>query len=272
MSFRSFARVLVPLAVAFPFAAHADKTDKPAGKPAASASASASASNGATGKLSRAEFEDALKPHLGEMFQCYDKALKKDALAEGTVILVIETQNGKVTKGDTDREVSTMKLEEAHKCIVGLLKKMKMPIAHNAEGKPDPKAKAVVRYPVEFSLGIEVGAGPSKETGAKLDHDKVKNVFFVNKLEFGRCQLDAKKAHGGVSPVGKLVLKVSVTGGAVTAVEAVKPDTTVEDKDMLQCSLDAVKKFKFPKAKDSKGNDDDKASSVIVYPMDFTSH
>jgi hypothetical protein len=265
MSFRTFARVLVPLAVAFPLAAHADKADKSPGK----AAASASASNGATGKLSRAEFEDALKPHLGEMFQCYDKALKKDALAEGQVILVIETQNGKVLKGDTDREVSSMKLEEAHKCIVGLLKKMKMPIAHNSEGKPDPKAKAIVRYPIEFSLGIEVGAGPSKETGAKLDHDKVKSVFFVNKLEFGRCQLDAMKAHGGVSPAGKLVLKVSVTGGAVTGVEAVKPDTTLEDKDLLQCSIDAVKKFKFPKAKDAKGNDDDKASSVIVYPMDF---
>jgi hypothetical protein len=264
MSFR-LARLLVPaVALLVPFAAHADK---PAGK--ASAAPSASASSSATGKLSRAEFEDALKTHVAGMYQCYDKALKKDALAEGSVILVIETAGGKVLKADTDRDVSTMKLEAAHKCIIDIVKKMKMPIAHNAEGKADPKAKAIVRYPVEFSLGIEVGAGPSKETGAKLDHDKVKNVFFINKLEFGKCQLDAKKAHGGTSPAGKLVLKVSVTGGNVTNVEEVTPDTTLEDKELKQCSIDAVKKFKFPKAKDSKGNDDDKASSVIVYPMDF---
>ena len=30
-----------------------------------------------------------------------------------------------------------------------------------------------------------------------------------------------------------------------------------------------MKKFKFPSAKDAKGNDDDKATSTIVYPMEF---
>lgn len=266
--FGSFARPAVGLSLPVVMAAalaalpaHAD------GKaPAASASAK---KDEPSGKLNREEFEQALKPHLSEMFQCYDKALKKDALAEGTVILVIDTMNGKIVKADTDKDVSTMKLPEAHKCIVSVAKKMKMPLAKNAEGKHDPKARAVVRYPLEFSLGIEVGAGPSKSTGAKLDHEKVKNVFFINKLEFGKCQLDAKKAHGGVSPAGKLVLKVSVVGGKVTAVDAVTPDTTLEDKDLANCSIEAVKHFKFPLAKDAKGNDDPNASSVIIYPMEF---
>ena len=157
------------------------------------------------------------------MNDCYRKALKKDAIAEGDVILVIETQGGKIVKADTDRSVSTMKLEDAHKCIVSVVKKMKPPIAKNAEGKHDPKIKAVVRYPVEFSLGIDVGAGPSKSTGAKLDHDKVKNVFFVNKIEFGRCILDARKALKGERAAGKLVLKINVTGGQVTAPSRSRP-------------------------------------------------
>lgn len=260
-SLRTLALPLLALPL---FAANASADSKPA--PTASASAKASE---ATGKLRREEFEAALRPHLKDMNECYKKALKKDAIAEGDVILVIETVNGKVIKADTDRTVSTMKLEDAHKCIVSVIKKMKLPVANNAEGKPDPKAKAILRYPVEFSLGIDVGAGPAKASGAKLDHDKVKGVFFINKIEFGRCILDARKALKGEKAAGKMVLEVGVAGGAVTSVKAL-PETTVEDKEFKECIQDAVKKFKFPLPKDAKGNDDPKAPSTIVYPMEFT--
>jgi hypothetical protein len=277
-SFRSLAR-LAPLAAVPLFASIAAAGPAPSASASAKASAapkaSASASGSAKpadpgGKLNREEFETALRPHLMAMNDCYRKALKKDAIAEGDVILVLETQGGKIIKADTDRAVSTMKLEDAHKCIVAVIKKMKPPVAKNSDGKYDPKLKAVVRYPVEFTLGIDVGAGPSKATGAKLDHDKVKNVFFVNKIEFGRCILDARKAMKGEKAAGKLVLKVGVTGGKVTTVEPMSPETTVEDKEFKDCVTDAVKKFKFPLAKDSKGNDDEKAASTIVYPMEFT--
>lgn len=252
----------------------AQASAKPDAKPAPSASASTAPSGSAkpsdaTGKLNREEFETALRPYLKDMNDCYKRALKKDAIAEGDVILVIETSNGKVLKAETDRSVSTMKLDEAHKCIVSIVKKLKLPIAKNAEGKHDPKAKAVIRYPVEFSLGIDVGAGPAKATGAKLDHDKVKNVFFVNKVEFGRCILDARKALKADKATGKLVLEVGVAGGEVTSVKAA-PETTVEDPEFKECVQDAVKKFKFPLPKDAKGNDDPKAPSTIVYPMEFT--
>jgi len=270
MSFRSLAR-LAPLAAVPLFASLAAAGPAPSastsGKPAGSASAKPADPGG---KLNREEFETALRPHLKDMHDCYRKSLKKDAIAEGDVILVIETQGGKIVKADTDRSVSTMKLEDAHKCIVSVIKKMKPPVAKNADGKYDPKLKAVVRYPVEFSLGIDVSGGALKATGAKLDHDKVKNVFFVNKIEFGRCILDARKAMKGEKAAGKLVLKVGVQGGKVTAAESVSPDTTVEDKEFKDCIADAVKKFKFPLPKDTKGNDDEKAPSTIIYPMEFT--
>lgn len=266
MSFRSFALV-IPVLVSGMFSGAA--LAGPAPSASASPSASAKAPDSA-GKLNREEFEAALRPHLKDMNDCYRKALKKDAIAEGDVILVIEAQGGKVTKADTDRAVSTMKLEEAHKCIVAVIKKMKPPMAKNADGKHDPKIKAIVRYPVEFTLGIDVGSGPTKSSGAKLDHDKVKNTFFVNKVEFGRCILDARKAMKGEKAAGKLILKVNVTGGAVTSSEVVTEGTTVEDKEFKDCIVEVVKKIKFPLAKDAKGQDDPKAQSTITYPMEFT--
>jgi hypothetical protein len=271
MSFRPLAQIALPLLAIAPFLGGTAAAG-PAPKASASASASASAKAPADsgGKLNREEFEAALRPHLKDMNDCYRKALKKDAIAEGDVILVIEAQGGKITKAETDRAVSTMKLDDAHKCIVAVIKKMKPPMAKNSEGKHDPKIKATVRYPVEFSLGIDVSSGPSKSTGAKLDHDKVKNTFFVNKIEFGRCILDARKAMKGEKAAGKLVLKIGVTGGSATSVDVVTPDTTVEDKEFKDCVVDAVKKIHFPLAKDAKGQDDPKASSVITYPMEFT--
>ena len=221
------------------------------------------------GKLNREEFEEALKPHLKEMHDCYEKALKKDALAEGEVVLAITTQGGKVLVGDTDREASTLKLEDAHKCIIAIVKKMKMPLAKNDKGEHDPKAIAAIKYPVDFSLGIDVESGASAITGAKLDYNKVKNVFFVRKIDIGRCYLDAYKAKKGEAAIGKLVLKVAVTGGAVTTVDEVSPDTTVADTTLKKCVFDEVKTFKFPLAKDAKGNDDAKAASVITYPIEF---
>jgi hypothetical protein len=221
------------------------------------------------GKLNREEFEAALKPVLGDFHGCYDRALKRDAVAEGTVILVLETRGGKILKAETDREPSTLKLEEAHKCIAVAAKKIKMPLAKNSEGKHDPKARAVIRYPLEFSLGIDVGSGIAKATGAKLDYDKVKSVFLINKIEIGRCWLDAKKAKPLTPPIGKLVLKISTTGGKVTAVEKIGTDSTLDDPSLETCVFDSVKKFRFPIAKDAKGADDDKAASVIVYPMEF---
>jgi hypothetical protein len=266
MSFRSIARFALPLAaLAFSGTAGAGPA------PSASASAKPAPSAGTSeGKLNREEFETALRPHLKDLNDCYRKSLKKDAIAEGDVILVIEAQGGKILKADTDRAVSTMKLEDAHKCIVSVIKKMKPPMAKNADGKHDPKIKAIVRYPVEFTLGIDVSSGPTKSTGAKLDHDKVKNTFFVNKVEFGRCILDARKAMKGEKAAGKLIMKVDVTGGAVTATSVVPEGTTVEDKEFKDCILDAVKKIKFPLAKDGKGQDDPKAQTTITYPMEFT--
>lgn len=271
MSFRPLARIALSLVGVAPFLGGvAAAGPKPPTSASASASAPAKAPADSGGKLNREEFEAALRPHLKDMNDCYRKALKKDAIAEGDVILVIEAQGGKVVKAETDRAVSTMKLEDAHKCIVSVIKKMKPPMAKNADGKHDPKIKATVRYPVEFTLGIDVGSGPSKSSGAKLDHDKVKNTFFVNKLEFGRCILDARKAMKGEKAAGKLVLKINVTGGAVTTTDIVSPDTTVEDKEFKDCVLDAVKRIKFPLAKDAKGQDDPKASTLITYPMEFT--
>jgi len=234
-----------------------------------SPSASTSASAGGGGKVNREEFEAALKPNLKEMRDCYDKALKKDAVAEGEAVLVIEIQNGKVLKGEVDRAHSSLKLEEALKCIEGVVKKIKMPLAKNEKGEHDPKAKATVKYPVEFSLGIDVSGGGIKTTGAKIEYEKVKQVFFFNKIEIGRCYLEAYKAKKGVAAIGKLLLKVEVAGGKVSKAGEVAPDTTLADADMKACIYDAVKKFKFPLAKDAKGNDDDKATSVIVYPMEF---
>ena len=230
---------------------------------------SASAAPSASGKLKREAFEAALKPHLSDMRECYLKALKKDAVAEGEMVLVIETAGGKVLKGEVDRAASKLKLEDAMKCVEGVLKKIKMPIPKNTAGEEDPKVKAIVKYPVEFSLGIDVGAGPSKTTGAKLDYDKVKQVFFVNKIEIGRCWVDAQKAKKGAAAIGKMVIKVEVAGGTVQKVEEVTADTTVTDKTMKDCIVDMVKKFKFPVAKDGKGADDEKAATVITYPLDF---
>lgn len=224
-----------------------------------------------TGKLNREEFENALKTYLGQMHECYEKALKKDALAEGEIVLSIDTQNGKVLHADTDRDLSSLKLEDVHKCVIGIVKKMKLPLAKNDKGEHDPKAIASIKYPVEFSLGIDVEGSAVAVTGAKLDYDKVKKVFFYNKLEIGRCYLDAWKAKKGVAATGKLVLKVAVAGGVVSTVGEVDPDTTVADDDLKQCVFEAVKKFKFPAAKDAKGNDDPKAASVITYPVEFKS-
>ncbi len=237
--------------------------------PAPTPSASAAPSASALGKLKREAFEAALKPHLSEMRDCYLKALKKDAVAEGEVVIMIETAGGKVLKGEVDRNASKLKLEDALKCVEGVLKKIKMPIAKNGAGEEDPKLKAVVKYPIEFSLGIDVGAGPSKTTGAKLDYDKVKQVFFINKIEIGRCWVDAQKAKKGAAAIGKVMIKVEVAGGAVQKVEEVAADTTVTDKTMKDCILEMVKKFKFPVAKDGKGADDEKAATVITYPLDF---
>ena len=275
-SARSFA-LLAPLCLAAAFAApsahSAPATTKAsASAPAAPAPAASSAKpnpNGINGKLNREEFEEALKAIYGDLNECYNKALKKDAIAEGDVILAIVTQNGKVTKAETDRDVSTMKLEEAHKCIIGVLKKMKMPLAKNAKGEHDPKAIAEIRYPVEFSLGIEVSSGVSKSSGAKIDYDKVKNVFFVGKIDIGRCYLEAYKAKKGIAATGKLVLKMNVAGTKATTVDEVVPDTTVTDKELKQCVFDVVKKFKFPLAKNEKGVDDDKAVAIVSYPLEF---
>ena len=208
---------------------------------------------------------------MKDLNECYEKALKKDAIAEGDVILSITTQGGKVLKAETERDISTMKLEDAHKCIVSVIKKMKMPVAKNSKGEHDPKAIAEIRYPIEFSLGIEVMSGVTSEksSGAKIDYDKVKNVFFIEKIQIGRCYLEAYKAKKGVAASGKLVLKMNVSGGKATSVEEVKPDTTLSDAEMKTCIYDAVKKFKFPLAKNAKGAEDDKAVSIVVYPLEF---
>ena len=261
-----------PRAVGPARAAPAAPASSSSASPKASAASGASSSGGkagdATGKLNREEFEKALSVVLFDLNGCYKQSLKQDAIAEGTVVLVLETAGGKVLKAETDRAVSTMKLDAAHACIVSVVKKMRLPIAKNAAGQHDPKARAVVRYPVEFSLGIDVGAGPAKEAGASLDRDKIKSLFFVNKIEFGRCILDARKALKGDKAAGKLVLEIGVVGGAVTSVAAL-PETTVEDATFKACVQGAVKKLVFPLPKDGKGNDDPKAPSTIVYPMEF---
>ncbi len=223
----------------------------------------------ANGKLKREEFETALSPYLKDMHDCYEKALNKDALAEGQVVLMLDTQNGKVIAADTDRDASTMKLEDAHKCIIGVLLKMKMPLAKNDKGEHDPKAVASIRYPVEFSLGIDVDGASATVTGAKLDYDRVKKVFFYNKLAIGRCYLDAMKAKKGAAAVGKLMMKVTVVGGTVTASDEVKDTTTITDAELKKCILTEVKAFKFPTGKNAKGDEDPKAESVIQYPIDL---
>ena len=243
--------------------------DKPASTTSATTTAKAGGTAAPTGKLNREEFEEALRPYLQDMHACYEKALKKDALVEGTVILKIDTKGGKVTAADTDRDLSTLKLEDAHKCIILVEKKMKMPLAKNDKGEHDAKLTASVTYPVEFSLGIDVDGANTKITGAKLDYDKVKKVFFYEKLSIGRCYLDAYKAKKGVAAVGKLILKIAVTGGVASSVDEVTPDTTVTDADLKKCVFGEVKKFKFPVGKDAKGNDDPKAASTITYPLEF---
>jgi len=248
-------RILTLVAVSLALVAAPASADKPPITP--------------TGKLNREEFEAALKTYLPAMHDCYEKALKKDALAEGEIVLSIDTQNGKVLRGDTDRDLSSLKLEDVHKCVIGVIKKMKLPLAKNDKGDHDPKAIASIKYPVEFSLGIDVEGVGIGVTGAKLDYERVKKVFFYNKLDIGRCYLDAWKAKKGVAATGKLILKVGVAGGVVSTVGEVDPDTTVADNDLKQCVFDAIKKWKFPAAKDAKGNDDPKAASVITYPLEF---
>jgi hypothetical protein len=241
----------------------------PASSASTKSSTSATGGAGGGGKLNREEFEEALKAIRKDLFECYDKALKKDAIAEGDVILALTTQGGKIIKADIDKEVSTMKLEDAQKCILGVVKKMKMPLAKNAKGEHDAKVVAEIRYPIEFSLGIEVSSGVSQSTGAKIDYDKVKNTFFVEKVNIGRCYLEAYKAKKGVAAVGKLILKMSVAGGKATTVEEVKPDTTVTDEELKTCVFEAVKKFKFPLAKNPAGKEDEKATAIVVYPLEF---
>ena len=149
------------------------------------------------------------------------------------------------------------------------MKKMKMPLAKNDKGEHDGKLSASVTYPVEFSLGIDVDGANTKITGAKLDYDRVKKVFFYEKLAIGRCYLDAYKAKKGVAAVGKLVLKIAVTGGVASTVDEVAPDTTVTDAELKKCVFGEVKKFKFPIGKDPKGTEDPKAASTITYPLEF---
>ncbi|GAC1556649.1 MAG: hypothetical protein NVS3B10_17000 [Polyangiales bacterium] len=269
--FRAAALALVAASALAPAPARADGKDKDGGKSGKDKDGKGDAAKAAapTGKLNREEFEAALKPYLVAMHECYEKALKKDALAEGEVVLKLDTQNGKVLRADVDRDLSSLKLDDVYKCVIGVEKKMKMPLAKNDKGEHDPKAIASIKYPVEFSLGIDVEGGGGSVSGAKLDYDRVKKVFFYEKLSIGRCYLDAWKAKKGVAATGKLLLKVGVVGGTVTGVDAVAPDTTVGDSELQQCVFEAVKKFKFPSAKDAKGGDDPKAASTITYPLEF---
>ena len=97
----------------------------------------------------------------------------------------------------------------------------------------------------------------------------MKKTFFYEKLAIGRCYLDAYKAKKGVAAVGKLVLKIAVTGGVASTVDEVTPDTTVTDADLKKCVYGEVKKFKFPIGKSPSGAEDPKAASTITYPLEF---
>lgn len=118
-------------------------------------------------------------------------------------------------------------------------------------------------------IAVGAQATPLESPGADLE-----GVLKLDHLEDAKrilkhARLEAYKAKKGVAASGKLLLKVEVTGGKVNKVDEVAPDTTVADKELKTCIFDAVKKFKFPLAKDAKGNDDEKATSVITYPMEF---
>jgi hypothetical protein len=222
-----------------------------------------------TGKLSRADFEEALRAVRADLNACYDRALRKDAIGEGEVMLVIETQGGKNATADTDRQASSLKLEDAHRCIAKVVKTMKMPIAKGPDGKPDPRAVAVVRYPLAFSLGIDLSSGSPQQSGAKLDPDAIKRVFSSGKQEIAKCYLLATKANRAAAAKGKLGLKIDIVGGKATRVEPVAADTTVTDAEMKSCIVDTVKSFSFPVAKDARGVTDPRAASVVTYPMQF---
>jgi hypothetical protein len=235
---------------------------------AASGSASGSASS-ATGKINLKEFEAALRPHLGAIHACYDKALKKNAVAEGDVVLRIKSRGAKVIDGGTDLAASSLKLDEAHKCITEVVKKIEMPIAKGPDKQPDPSLVAEIRYPVELTLGIDVAGKGGGTAGAKLDYDKVKEVFFGNRLSIGQCWVEATTAGKGDAAIGKLVVKIDVVGGKVTGVSKIADQTTIKDADLEECALSAIKLFKFPLAKDAKGNDDEKAASTVTWPLEF---
>jgi hypothetical protein len=253
--------LFAPLAVVSLVPGAAAETKSP---PASSASAKPP-----PGKINLKEFEDALRPHLAEMHACYDKSLKKDAVAEGEVVLRIRSKGGVVIDGGTDLAASSMKLEDAHKCIAGVVKKIKMPIAKGPDKQPDPKLESEIRYPVEFTLGIDVDGKGWKSTGGKLDYDKVKDVFFRERVWIGQCYVEATNANKGDAALGKLVLKIDIAGGKVTNIGKLADQTTIKDQDLEKCVYTAVKKWKFPMPKDAKGNDDDKTASTIHWPLEF---
>jgi hypothetical protein len=237
---------------------------------AASASTSASASaKPAEGKINLKEFEAALKPHLGAIHACYDKALKKNAVAEGEVVLRIKSKGGKVVDGGTDLAASSLKLVEAHKCIADVVKKIEMPIAKGPDKSPDATLTSEIRYPVELTLGIDVTGKGGGTTGAKLDYDKVKETFTNNRVSIGECWLAESMQGKAAAAVGRLLIKLDVVGGKVTGVGKVADQTTLKDPDLETCVYAAVKLFKFPVAKDLNGNDDAKAASTITWPLDF---
>lgn len=241
--------------------------------PAASASSASSALQPSppSAVLNREEFETSLRTALPQLQGCYESAIKKDAIAEGTVVLLIQTRGGKVVVADTDPDRSSLKirdrkvLQEMQKCISTAIRATKMPLA-KVDGKHDPKATAVIHYPVEFSLGIDVVSGVERTSGAKLDPDAVKRSFEVHKFTIGKCYLDARKAMRSAS--GKIMLKIGATGGKVTSVEET-PETNVEDTTFRACVLDVVRGLSLPVAKDAKGLPDPGASSVIYYPLQF---
>lgn len=262
---------LAPLAALTLPAAAAPASGAASASSSASAKTSASASGSAAppGKINLKEFEAALRPHLGAIHACYDKALKKSAVAEGEVVLRIRSRGAKVIDGGTDLATSSMKLEEAHKCIAEVVKKIEMPIAKGPDKAPDPTLVAEIRYPVELTLGIDVAGKGGGTAGAKLDYDKVKEVFFGNRLSIGQCWVEATTAGKGDAAIGKLVLKIDVVGGKVTGVAKLPDQTTIKDGDLEKCVFGAVRLFKFPLAKDTKGNDDDKAASTVTWPLEF---
>lgn len=235
---------------------------------AAPASASGSA-KAKEGKINLKEFEAALKPHLGAIHTCYDKALKKNAVAEGEVVIRIKSRGGKILDGGTDLAASSLKLAEAHKCITEVVKKIQMPIGKGPDKTPDPTLVSEIRYPVELTLGIDVAGKGGGTTGAKLDYDKVKEVFTNNRVSIGECWLAESMQGKGDTAVGRLLLKIDVVGGKVTGVGKVADQTTLKNADLEKCAYAAVKTFKFPVAKDTNGNDDEKAASVITWPLEF---